>query len=280
MGSNINGPSLIRAPRWLENPLWKYYLYFSHHYGKYIRLAYSDRLEGPWCIYEPGTLQLKESYFLHHIASPDVHLDEENFEIRMYYHGVVAKEGKESNLSRQKSRVATSKDGINFTSRLEVFGTNADDPRGSHLRVFRWNGYFYALGMHGMFFRSLDGLREFEQGPTLFTRNMRHLAVKLDGSLLSVFYSNVFDCPEAILMSTVELTPNWMEWKESKPVVVLEPETEYEGADRPLKPSERGEIQERARQIRDPAIFSEEGKTYLLYTVAGENGIAIAELIG
>jgi hypothetical protein len=32
------------------------------------------------------------------------------------------------------------------------------------------------------------------------------------------------------------------------------------------------------RQLRDPAIFREDGRTWLLYSVAGENGIAIAEL--
>jgi hypothetical protein len=31
-------------------------------------------------------------------------------------------------------------------------------------------------------------------------------------------------------------------------------------------------------QLRDPAIFKENGKIYLLYAVAGEQGIAIGEL--
>ena len=31
-------------------------------------------------------------------------------------------------------------------------------------------------------------------------------------------------------------------------------------------------------QLRDPAIFEEGGRTYLLYAVAGEEGIALAEL--
>ena len=53
---------------------------------------------------------------------------------------------------------------------------------------------------------------------------------------------------------------------------------DYEGADLPLEPSERGAIHNRAHQLRDPAIFQEDGRTYLLYSVAGENGIAIAEL--
>ena len=30
MGGNINGPSLIRVPDWLADPLGRYYLYFAH----------------------------------------------------------------------------------------------------------------------------------------------------------------------------------------------------------------------------------------------------------
>ena len=39
---NINGPSLIRVPDWLPNPLGQYYLYFAHHKGDHMRLAYAD----------------------------------------------------------------------------------------------------------------------------------------------------------------------------------------------------------------------------------------------
>ena len=31
IGANINGPSLLRVPEWLPNPLGRYYLYFAHH---------------------------------------------------------------------------------------------------------------------------------------------------------------------------------------------------------------------------------------------------------
>ena len=58
IGQNIQGPSLIRVPDWLENPLGVYYLYFADHKGSYIRLAYADELTGPWHIYQPGSLQL------------------------------------------------------------------------------------------------------------------------------------------------------------------------------------------------------------------------------
>jgi hypothetical protein len=59
---------------------------------------------------------------------------------------------------------------------------------------------------------------------------------------------------------------------------VLQPEMDYEGADLPLKPSKGGRAPGRVRQLRDPAIFCEGKKVYLLYSVAGESGIAISEL--
>ena len=49
--------------------------------------------------------------------------------------------------------------------------------------------------------------------------------------------------------------------------------------DMPLKPSARGAIDEPVHQLRDPAIYREGDDTYLLYSVAGEQGIAIARLI-
>ena len=271
IGSNINGPSLVRVPEWLRDPLGAYYLYFAHHRGQYIRMAYAENLKGPWATYGPGVLDLEESLFgnsrnPNHVASPDVHVDEDNRQIRMYYHGVVAK-------GIQRSRVALSEDGINFEAREELLGN-------SYFRVFQHGGYHYAIGMPGQFYKSMDGLTGFVEGPTLFTEDMRHCAVRLAGDTLSVFYSNAGDCPERILVSEIDLTPDWMDWKESAPSLVLEPEMDYEGADLPLAPSQRGLTEVRVRQLRDPGIFEENGETYLLYSVAGEAGIAIARLHG
>ena len=264
IGSNINGPSLIRAPEWLPNRLGRYYLYFAHHQGTFIRLAWADRLEGPWEIYEPGTLHLSDSFCVQHVASPDVHVDDEQRQIRMYYHGPTGD-------GRQVTRVAVSEDGIQFRCFPEILGW-------PYFRVFRWGGYLCALGMPGRFYRSKDGLTDFESGPTLFSTNMRHSALKLDGNILSIFYSNVGDAPERILLSTIELTSEWMTWQESEPVTVLEPELEYEGTDVSVEPSVRGWAPERVRQLRDPAILRENGDTYLLYSVAGECGIAAGRL--
>jgi len=266
IGSNINGPSLIRAPEWLPNRLGNYYLYFAHHKGRFIRLAHADRLEGPWELYEPGTLPIEQGDGVDHVASPDVHVDEERRQIRMYYHhGLTA-------TARQESRVAVSDDGISFRR----FAGSLGNP---YFRVFRWDGHHYALGMPGRFYRSKDGLTGFETGPTLFSLNMRHSALKLDGRTLSVFYSNVGDAPECILLSTIELTPDWTNWRESAPVRVLRPETVYEGDNLPNEPSVRDWAPLPVQQLRDPAIFRENGETHLLYSVAGEYGLAIARLV-
>jgi hypothetical protein len=269
LGDNINGPSLIRVPEWIEKPLGRYYLYFAHHDGRYIRLAYSNDLHGPWAIHGDGVLPLQDALFSGHVASPDVHVDNARREIRLYYHGSDTPSG---GGGEQTTRVALSTDGLRFTARPEHLGR-------PYFRVFHWDGHVYALAMPGVFYRSRDGLSDFAEGPTLFTRNMRHTALKLDGRVLSVFYTNAGDCPERILLSTIDLDPRWESWTPSAPVVVLEPELDYEGGHLPRVPSVRGLSSEPVCQLRDPGIFQENGRTYLLYSVAGERGIAIAELV-
>jgi len=278
-GSNINGPSLIRAPLWLTNRLGTYYLYFAHHGGKYIRLAYSDRLEGPWKIHEPGTLRLEEAPGCKgHIASPDVHVDETRREIRMYFHGPARSGG------GQKSFVAVSRDGLHFKASDEVLGA-------FYFRVFQWEGAWFAMAKGGFLYRSDNGLTRFVAGPNPFpggaerdreanTPGPRHVALHRVGSELRVYYSNIGDAPERILRRRIQLATDWTQWKAGPPEEVLRPETEAEGANLPVKPSVAGAMKNRENALRDPAIFEDaDGRVYLLYSVAGEAGIGIAELV-
>lgn len=269
MGDNINGPSLIRVPEWIPDPLGRYYLYFAHHDGEYIRLAYADELTGPWRTFEAGVLPLANAGFAGHVASPDVHVDHGERRIRMYFHGSNTRTG---GGGQQTTRVALSPDGLHFAARPADLG----EP---YWRAFRWRDQFYALGMPGVFYRSANGLDGFEPGPTLFSSDMRHSAVLLRGNVLTVFYSNAGDCPERILLSTIDLSSDWMNWRESPPCTVVAPECDYEGAGLPCVASRRGIVREPVHQLRDPAIFQEQGRTYLLYSTAGEYGIAIAELM-
>ncbi len=244
LGVNIQGPSLIRTPEWLPNRLGEYYLYFADHKGMYIRLAYADELTGPWQVHAPGSLQIEESYFTPvrpeipqaeldalveqrraagarvshdlaleltepHIASPDVHVDEENRRIVMYFHGL---EGP----GFQHSRVALSDDGVNFTTLPENIGR-------SYMRIFEHDGMTYAMSMPGQFYRSADGLTSFEEGPRLFVPNMRHSALIARDDTLYVFWTRVGDAPEKILLSTIDISGDWSAWRESPEVEVLCP---------------------------------------------------------
>jgi hypothetical protein len=270
VGRNINGPSLIAAPPWLEQPLGRYYLYFAHHRGTFIRLATADRLDGPWSVYQPGTLQLAESHFptdgrRPHIASPDVHVDTATKTVRMYYHGL------DTATRVQHTRVATSADGIHFEARPELLGR-------PYFRVFAHDGWWYAVARAGLLYRSADGLGRFERGQRLLDRDARHTALLVRGDELLVFWSRVGDTPERILCSRVQLSGDWGSWRAGPATEVVEPEYPWEGADQPLEASVQGWEDEPARQLRDPAIFCEDDRTYLLYSVAGESGIAIAEL--
>lgn len=279
IGTNINGPSLIRMPEWVENSMGKYYLYFAHHQGTYIRLAYADHLEGPWTVYAPGVFDLRDSHFSKHIASPDIRIFEERREIWMYYHGCCL-----PGISRQGTRLAISADGLHFQAREDVLGH-------PYWRTFEWGRWHYAFSMPGKFYRSVDGLSNWESGPQIFSGTrictvegqqtrcgMRHGAVYLKGSELRIFYSNRGDNPERILMVTLQLSDDWHDWQRSEPIEILAPEMAYEGVNELHVPSRGGAIHEPVWQLRDPAIFEEEGRTYLLYSVAGERGIAIAEL--
>ncbi|MEM8707372.1 MAG: hypothetical protein AAGE98_12995 [Actinomycetota bacterium] len=309
IGTNIQGPSVIRVPDWIPDPLGRYYCYFADHQGSFIRLAYADAVEGPWTVHPPGSLHLRDSGFptedlplddatyqrivagdrgvpgdqmpfeirndlvTAHIASPDVHVDDHLHEIVMYVHGLEA-------LGEQRTRVAVSGDGLRFEARPELLGP-------SYFRCFRFGGWWYALAMPGRFLRSRDGRTGFEEGPRLFSPSMRHSAVRVvdqgpSGSPeLDVFWTRVGDTPECILRSRVSLDGDWMGWRElAEPDEVLRPERSWEGANEPLVASRRDVVDRPVNQLRDPCLFRDrdDDTWWLLYAVAGESGIAVARL--
>jgi hypothetical protein len=265
VGDNINGPSVIRVPEWLPRPLGRYYMYFAHHSGAFIRLAYADSLAGPWRIFEPGTLHIDQAAAFHnHIASPDVHVDHRNREVRMYFHAPAR--GRKG----QWTGVATSADGLRFTAGDSILGK-------FYFRVWRWREEFYALAKNdnegwGELYRSADGLGDFRSRGN-FLAGMRHCAVLVRGDHLIVFYSRVGDAPERILATSVDMRRDWTEWRPSEPVEVLRPSAPYEGVGYPLAPSTHGAAV-RVQELRDPCVFEEDGKLYLFYTAAGETAIA------
>jgi len=123
---NMNGPSVIRVPDWVPDaqkthPDAVYYMYYADHGGRDIRLAWSAAITGKWHLFNRGkatdrawgvkgnntgartpgegvldlnvvgrddAIHVDEDFGLRgHIASPDVHVDDVNRRIVMYFHG-------------------------------------------------------------------------------------------------------------------------------------------------------------------------------------------------
>lgn len=300
LGDNINGPSLIRAPSWAPHPLGRYYLYFAHHEGRSIRLAYADDLRGPWSIHRPGALSIENSMFpsdpsqitpggrtdddvadmgiidyIPHIASPDVLVNEDNRHVILYFHGMVED-------GNQKTRLAVSGDGINFDSQPALFDH-------FYFRAFFYADKVWVISWGGYLYRA-DTIRgPFERGPSILetapvclpSRILRHLALTRDGDRLHLFFSRIGDEPEVILHCEIALSPDWNQWSVGKPREILRPRAPWEGADLPILPSRAGAAHAPEHALRDPCVFHDtDGRTYLLYSGAGEQAIGLAELIG
>ncbi len=307
LGDNVNGPSIIKVPSWVKNPLGRYYMYFAHHRGTFIRLAYADSLHGPWKIYKPGVLDVSatalyrpqpdppyEIYGVYtHVASPEVLVDEQNQRLIMWVHGqfsdgkrwpddpVAAHTWLREHGYSQVTQVTVSKDGLHFEARPVI----SKEP---YLRVFQHGGEYFGLVRLGRLVHSTDPLKPFENGPdpfrdTPYSGKVRHVAVHVEGDTLHIFLSVIGAAPESILHTTMSLAGDWQNWKVGPFDEVLKPEAPYECPDWPVRASEVGEIYGAARQLRDPALHVEKtaggkDKLTLLYTVCGEQGVAAADV--
>jgi hypothetical protein len=274
VGSNLNGPSVIRVPGWVEDPLGAYYLYFAHHHGEFVRLAYADDPRGPWTVYSPGALDLAETRFEGHVASPDVHVDDAEERIRMYFHGCCGPFDHESGPFEQVTDVAASADGVDFEVRGRSLGN-------SYFRVWAHDGTHYAIANDGHLYRGGDPLRPFERLQELFPRN-RHVAVRrLDASTLQVFLTRRGDRPERLMVAAVDLSGPAESWRADPhpPTTVLWPDRDYEGGSLPAVTSGRGAVDGPVCALRDPAVLETDGETFVFYAVAGERGIAAARVV-
>ena len=302
VGGNINGPSLIRIPNWIDpadrvDPSAIYYLYFANHGGDYIRMAWASDIEGPYNIYNPdnGVLKLGISVgsltVSGHVASPDVHVDDANRRIIMYFHGGGVRW---NGVNRgQSTCVATSPYGLDFNGRVEetIVGN-------FYYRVFAHGGQLYAIAKEGWAWKARnpddpwnpDGVDLTKQ--YLWTRSaanpfaalgktVRHNALRVVGDTLHVYYSCYPDEPERILHSTIDMSggafDSWI--ATTPPEEIIEPELDWEGADLPLAMSRSGSGTN-VRQLRDPALFTDiDGAHYLLYSGRGEEAIGLARFV-
>ena len=301
LGANVNGPTVIRVPAWVQKPLGRYYMYFANHRGDFIRLAYADQLTGPWKIHEPGVLHARDTAFYRpqpdlmtqggmntHLASPEIFVDEPNRRIVMWTHGwftngerwpatfAEAQAWAKERGYGQYSQVAESPDGLRFVSRPAI-------TKESYLRVFPHGGYYYSISRLGQLSRSKDLLASFDLGGNPFRETahagrVRHVALVPKGNVLQVLFTAIGDAPERVYLTTIDLTKDWADWRITPPIDVMQPGPDYECGNLPIDKSQVGDVMGRVRQIRDPHVLAEEGRTYLFYAVCGEQGVAGAEI--
>jgi hypothetical protein len=318
-GKNINGPSLIRIPDWIApeqraDAKAQYYLYFADHGGEYIRMAWAEKVAGPYHLYKPGegVLSLhndrsikrpvgkgrllpvhKDLMIGGHVASPDVHVDDANKRIVMFFHGQEESPGDEGRFefthpdgriwSRKRPQVTfvgINRNGLDFNEGIKLWHFKRP-----YLRAFQVDGQWFGSTFMWLWRAEPpdDPFGQWHRSGQLSPAPGRHTAARVgpDG-IVTLFGSCWGEAPEHITYVSIKgigkVKPSGYE--QSRRFSLLKPEKAWEGANLPLKTSERGKAPGPVNQLRDPAYFRDkDGSEYILYSVAGESGIAIARLL-
>ena len=186
---------------------------------------------------------------------------------RHIWAGMNALDDNARDFSKVRARVLRSRD---VAQGLVVYASSYLDAN-----VARWSEFPGTAAELG---ESPNGVDRFAFIKTLTGGSIRHMGLHLDGNTLLIFYSVIGDTPERILLSTIRLDQGApASWELSAPIEVLRSTTAYEGVNFPMTASVKGPATN-VHQLRDPYVFVDNGKTYLYYGIAGESGIAVAEV--
>jgi len=268
--------------------LGRFHMYFAHHYGASIRLAYSDEVTGPWSVHPDPALHMDDTPAWgpqRHIASPDVHVDRALGTLRMYFHAPVPNDypglvpQAEPWEPRQETLIATSTDGVAFE--LLDLGHTVAPPylrMWPHLRKWHGAAEWFGIAMPGVLVRSPDGLGRFTRGPSVGGPAIRHAAVAATSHRTTVYFTRVGDAPERVLAGQLEVGDPFEAWTMRDVRTELRPTEDWEGADLPAHPSRYGAAEYFENALRDPFWFQADGKEYLFYVAGGEQAIGVVEL--
>lgn len=308
-GEDINFPTVIRVPDWVPadqraDPSAVYYLYFAHHLGEYIRLAWATDPIGPWHLYgagasagSRGVLDLGPGLAItldngividRSVGAPEIVVDEAGHRVIMYFRAEPVVDGFRP--ITVETFAAVSDSGLDFTAGIQPVMLG----RG-YFRVFEHGGNLYALANRADPYRALDATDPWAPPPGfMFTdelwerradnpwspTSLRHVGLRLRGDVLDLFYTRIGDAPERILYTTIDLSGgDFTAWAPGDEVCVLKPELPWEGGDVTPERSIGGPAPEDVAQLRDPYLFTDtDGETYLFYVGRGEDAIGVASV--
>ena len=190
----------MRVPAWIPaarrvHPEAVYYMYFGHHRGKYIRMAWARRIEGPWTLHrmgpdvppgERGVLDLGDrdvpignGIVLTQkrravISAPEVLVDDEERRIVLY---VQAHKNIEVDGTRVKTPgglVATSPYGLDFNPGAHTgYGIEPVILGPDYVSTFVFDDELYGVGNGGVIYRAPSAAAPWTPPPGWdFTRNL------------------------------------------------------------------------------------------------------------
>jgi hypothetical protein len=245
---NINGPVVFKRPNFYPSGS-EWIMYFGHHNGDGIRVAESEDLFR-WRVLDRVILHVNETPGYGHVASPEVVVLNDHLEL--YYHCKYK--------DFQYTFKAITQDGQNWEYDREVQGCF----------YFRLIGSSYAIAKYknngGIWYKKTND--KFVERGRLLPR-MRHCCY-CDGVL---YWSEIGDMPEVIYRGRLNLIDFTISNKEK----IVIPSESYEITDL-LKPSQPG-ASVGVTEVRDPYVVQNDGRTFIYYTVRGEEAIAFAEVL-
>ncbi len=191
-GIQTANPSVIRVPDWIPpgerpNASANYYMYYGVHREHYIRMKWAETLDGPWAafdlgtthnghsrhgVFDPSSDSTRASYT--HVFAPDVHVDDVNERIIMYYHGenqaATTTPGGTPVPRNHSNFVATSQYGLNFNDPATAGGEAGHGPVSvtydtvtrdvllgeDYQHVFEYKGDFYSVAKRGILDKAPD----------------------------------------------------------------------------------------------------------------------------
>ncbi|QDU91437.1 hypothetical protein Pla175_48650 [Pirellulimonas nuda] len=187
-------PSVIHVPDWIApadraDADANYYMYYGTHGGQHIRMKWAASLDGPWTDFDLGGVfngQSRRGVFdveadptrdtYDHAAAPDVHIDDANQRIILYFHGQnqpsETSSGGTRATRRHESFVTTSSTGLNFNDPLTAGGESGRGPvtvtvdnltrdvwiGEDYQRAFQKNGEWYSVAKRAIINASPDPL--------------------------------------------------------------------------------------------------------------------------
>jgi hypothetical protein len=111
-------------------------------------------------------------------------------------------------------------------------------------------------------------------------RQIRHGHIFAHDGRIHMTFSRIGDAPERCLHCEVVPADDWADWRFGPVSDLLRPAPSWEGGDLPMRPSIMGTAWDRLHELRDPALFTDNGQVYMAYCGGAESGLGIARVDG